>query len=356
MDAKQYLDERKTLYNHLLDFIDNSYDDQNNFTTLISDIQNQNITQNKNELHLFLSLLTTIANNHHRYSNFFNKIDNILSFLNLIIKQKFSNLEIFDIFKSNNRLLLFFIKNDFFTNDKKIMEKINDIDYFSKSNDCDEKVKEKRENGENDSYICQLIRDDSVVQFISYTNQANCPLSETIKNSIYETNEFLIRKDVTLLEYAAFFGSIQIFKYLMLQGCKLTSRSLFLLAIHSNSAEMIHLLEENKILPGKGIKWLYEAIKCHHNNIVNYIINNYIQEKGLCQSFRYYNFEIITQNEVDYSFLINSCKHNYVELVKILLQKAENDITNKKIIIIFIKFKIHVHLIKFLILWNLMKI
>ena len=206
MDAKQYLDERKTLYNHLLDFIDNSYEDQNNFTTLISYIQNQNITQNKNELHLFLSLLTTIANNHHRYSNFFNKIDNILSFLNLIIKQTFSNLEIFDIFKSNNRLLLFFIKNDFFTNDKKIMEIINDIDYFSKSNDCDEKVEEKRENGENESYVCKLIREDSVVQFISYTNQANYSLFKTFRNSIYETNEFLIRKDVTLLEYAAFFG------------------------------------------------------------------------------------------------------------------------------------------------------
>ena len=48
---------------------------------------------------------------------------------------------------------------------------------------------------------------------------------------------------------------------------------LWIYAIHSNKAEMIHALEENKILP-KDLtyeKCVVESIKCHHNKIANYI-------------------------------------------------------------------------------------
>ena len=114
----QYLDAKKELQNHLIEFIDNQDDNQTNYENLITDLQNQSITENKNELKLFLNLLTTISNNHHRYSNFFIKIDQILSFLKQKIKQTFSNIEIFDLFKHNLRILLFFIKNDFFVNDE----------------------------------------------------------------------------------------------------------------------------------------------------------------------------------------------------------------------------------------------
>ena len=118
MEVKQYLDARKELQNHLIEFLDNQDDDQNNYINLITDLQNQNITENKNEFILFLKLLIIISNDHHRCSNFFVKIDQILSFLKQKIKQTFSNIEIFDLFKHNLRILLFFIKNDFFVNDE----------------------------------------------------------------------------------------------------------------------------------------------------------------------------------------------------------------------------------------------
>ena len=65
---------------------------------------------------------------------------------------------------------------------------------------------EKCQIGENDSYICSLIRSDSVEEFVKRLTK--------IKPSIYETNSFLINKEPTLIEYAAFFGSIQIIRYL----------------------------------------------------------------------------------------------------------------------------------------------
>ena len=101
------------------------------------------------------------------------------------------------------------------------MEIINNFEYFSNVNNSDERHEEKKEIGENDSYICQLIREDLVIPFITYVNQTNYSLSKTINKSIYETNSFLSHKDVTLLEYASYFGSIQIFRYLMFNGCNL---------------------------------------------------------------------------------------------------------------------------------------
>ena len=335
MEVKQYLDAKKELQNHLIEFIDNQDDNQTNYENLITDLQNQSITENKNELKLFLNLLTTISNNHHRYSNFFIKIDQILSFLKQKIKQTFSNLEIFNIFKSNPRILFFFFKNDFFVNDELMNKIINKISYFSNDTNSDRNAEHKREIGENDSYICQLIREDLVVPFITYINQTNYPLSESIKSSIYETNLFLTHKNVTLLEYATFFGSIQIFKYLMINGCKLRP-SLWLFAVHSDNAEIIHLLEENQIKQESDKKCLIEAIKCHHNNIANYFKDNYTTKKSLTASFQYNNYEILSQNEIDYSFLLHSCRCNYVELVKILLKNTKIDIFNEKIIVHFL--------------------
>ena len=91
---------------------------------------------------------------------------------------------------------------------------------------------------------------------------------------------------IIYFEYAAFFGSIQIFKYLYKNFVEFTSE-LWLLAIHGDDEEMIHILEENNILPPKVINYNYfikkhdtymicvkEAIKCHHNHIVSYIQSN----------------------------------------------------------------------------------
>ena len=115
----------------------------------------------------------------------------------------------------------------------------------------DEIMKELPENfyqdrkiGENNSYICKLIQQDLVKDFIIYINQNNIPLDDKIPNSFYETNICCIKKKLSLIEYAAFYGSIQIFKHLQLNQAKLTD-SLIILAIHSENAELINLLEEN---------------------------------------------------------------------------------------------------------------
>lgn len=113
----------------------------------------------------------------------------------------------------------------------------------------DESFEENRRKGENDSYICQLIRNDSIEEFVSYTNRMNYSLTKSIiPSSIFETNSFLINKTTSLIKYAAFFGSIQIFQYLLLNGVELRPK-LWLYAIYGRNAEIIHLIEVNHVQP-----------------------------------------------------------------------------------------------------------
>ena len=71
---------------------------------------------------------------------------------------------------------------------------------------------EKRKKGENCSYLCNLIQNDSIVEFITYINQKNIQHSAKIQSSIYETNPLFIEDDTDLIYYSAFYGSIQIYQ------------------------------------------------------------------------------------------------------------------------------------------------
>ena len=68
-------------------------------------------------------------------------------------------------------------------------------------------------------------------------------LKRSIQRSIFETNQFLFNKTPTLIEYAAFFGSIQIFNYLLLNHVTITP-SLYIYVIHGAHPEIIQIIEE----------------------------------------------------------------------------------------------------------------
>ena len=112
----------------------------------------------------------------------------------------------------------------------RIEEDIKDI-----TNDDLISYEEKRKIGENDSLISKLIREDSVEEFVSFINKTNFSLLSIINPSIFETNRFLINKKLTLIEYAAFYRSIQIFHFLYMNKVDLSS-SLWIYAIHSLKA------------------------------------------------------------------------------------------------------------------------
>ena len=52
----------------------------------------------------------------------------------------------------------------------------------------------KRNEGENDSQICELIRKEMITEFVAYVTRNSISLNAKIQPSIYETNSFLLKK------------------------------------------------------------------------------------------------------------------------------------------------------------------
>ena len=80
----------------------------------------------------------------------------------------------------------------------------------------------KRKIGENDHIICTYIINDLVKEFISYVNRTNYSLNSKINPSIFESHIFLMDKEPSLIEYAAFYGAIQIIRYLLYNNIQMT--------------------------------------------------------------------------------------------------------------------------------------
>ena len=342
MKSQYYLQKRKNIQACIINFIDEENKNDENLLILKDIFKDQEMLESRDEIIELFHFLTKLANNHHQSASFFTKIEQLISLFKNEITKFLSQTEIFQIFMKNKRILLFLIEQKIFTIDHSMSEcmiargnKKGEYQfYFYKEIksfiDIEFNIETyfdiKRKIGQNDSYISQLIRNDLIDDFIAYTNQTCQSLSANINSSIYETNSFLIKNEpTTLIEYSAFFGSIQIFKYLYLNQVKLTS-SLWIYAIHGRNPEIIHFLEENHIKPKdktyKGC--LIEAIKCHHNEIADYFINNHnLHADDLLSSiFKYYNYNYFHENLENEFILYNACHYDYISLVKLLLKNA----------------------------------
>ena len=335
-----------------------------------------------------MHFLLTVVNNRHRDTNFFSKIERIL----LLFKDeltKLKNDEIFQLFRSNKRILLFLIEEEILQVDEYFVKQITNGKYsekkypqyfapeiqpfinkvwFPKYDPNDECLKENvwvedikkkiaddfhknRKIGENESYISELIRRDAVEEFVAYVNKACIKRDATIAPSIYETNAFLNKKQtlrsggIGLIEYAAFFGLIQIFTFLKNEGVELTP-SLWPYAIHGKNAELIHLLENNNVKPTvneedeedeedeeeSDKECIQESIKCHHNKIVDYFFNNSLQNEyensksTFIQSLKYYNFRFLQKEFMNETSFWQLCHYDYYSVVKFLLISRDIDI------------------------------
>ena len=121
---------------------------------------------------------------------------------------------------------------------------------------------------------------------------------------------------------------------------KLTS-SLWKYAIHGNNPEIIQILNDNNIKPEEDfIQILQESIKCHHNDITNYILENFlpknieINENNFINNqysfaFHYHNYEFI-QNFKNYQFIFYyACLYDYFSIVKLLIESKSIDLNQK---------------------------
>ena len=375
MESQIYIELKKALHQSLLEFIDGQErEEEESYTNLVAQIKEQKIAEDKNELKSVLYLILRVSNNHHRTTDFFSKIETILFLLQKPIKKFLSNYEVFEIFRNNKRLILFLLDINVLQMDQMIAKRMLEKDYLDQnypqyfypeiqkfidkknagmiSTEMTEDFDEMRKIGENNDELYQMIKNDSIEEFITFVNKKFLPLSSLIDPSIFETNCFLLKnKKLNLIEHAAFFGSIQIFKYLHINGVELKP-SIWIQAIHGNNPEVINYIQEKNVVPDDQSyeECLKEAVKCHHNDIVVYILDYLLDKKVetvnrhkkynknlLVYCFHYRNYISFPSRFQNNRFLFYyACEYDYFYIVKSLLNDKKMNLNGKIINNIFL--------------------
>ncbi|KAK8849272.1 hypothetical protein M9Y10_018640 [Tritrichomonas musculus] len=372
MDIQEYIEKLRNIQQSILTFIENEDNNEENYENFNNNLEEQNIKNDQEDLKIFLHMIAKISNNHHRSINFFMKIEKILDTLKTDIQSNFTNSEIFEIFRGNKRILLFLIEEKIVNIDKDIFQELMNSKYqssfyfeyflpeiktFIEESQEDKETEganylnydeipkfdseifnEKRKNGENDGYLYTIIQKDSLDEYVTFVSQNDLPSQSFVELSIFETNPFLLKREkTTLIEYSAFCGSKQIFKYLCDSGAELTP-SLLLYSIHSNDVEIIDFLIENHIEPKLDqVTYelcLKESIKCHHNEITNYILNKFEDKQKSKETivpfcFQYYNFSFFPDVIRINSTFHFACKYDYLTIVLLLFENDKIDINAK---------------------------
>lgn len=361
-EIQEFINKKQELQKSILDFIEHGEtiipNDQ-----LSSILEDPILEEDKNEMKSTLYLISKIADNHHKNQFFYEKIEQILLRIKEKVTSKLTNSEIYEIFKSNKRVVLILIKEEFIEFDQILSQKIdNDKQlreqyhyYFypelkefieDESNEQIRKFaheisgnnfglfEKKRKFGENDDKICELIQNDSIDEFTQYVEQQKTDLNELITPSVFETNSLLIDNKPNLIEYAAFFGSLNIFNYLLSKGIELKP-SLWIYSIHSQNEELIRILQDKNIqFPNNSVQsCIDESIKCHHNELVNFFQNSQNNENvDVCsKSVKYLNYSFFPNdlNNIDSFYYL--CQNDNLKLVEILLtnEDLKNQINTK---------------------------
>ncbi|OHT08526.1 hypothetical protein TRFO_22957 [Tritrichomonas foetus] len=193
--------------------------------------------------------------------------------------------------------------------------------------------------GVNHSEIAKIIRDDDILSFQAIISQTNLPLNSEIPFSIYESNDLIKRKanNTQLIEYSAFYGSIHIFKFLIMQMEKLPD-NISIFAVAGGCYEIIHILEAHKLLFDE--KCVATAVEFHHNDIYDYLLTKYDITKIVSNSFfpsilRYNidiflnsinNFDIEERDIEGWNAIHCAAISDRINMIKFLIKFSQNRI------------------------------
>ena len=122
-----------------------------------------------------------------------------------------------------------------------------------------EEILEIMNSGYCNDEIARIIRNDDIESFNSIVSKSgkNFDYNQTVKTTVFERCS-LISHEPTIIQYASFFNSVKIFKYLLSNKAdiKILNHGIFSLdhfAIAGGSVEIIHILEQNNFKFESGI-------------------------------------------------------------------------------------------------------
>lgn len=351
MSLQQYLTNMKNIQSSILQYIDSEYNFDDYYKKLIQIFNTQKIGNNPSVLQQIVKLIFKIMQNHRRTKNFYEKFGKIVNYFKKDILKNFSNQAIYNIFYRNKRLLLILIEEKILKVDELIANEIynykdsyrqyfyNEIKPFISKEKLEKysideyhKFEEQRKLAENHNKICEIIRNDSVDDFISFVKKNNIEFDKLIPSSIFQVDN----GSSYIIEYAALCGSVQIFQYLINEKIRLPYEY-WKYIIRSRNPQMIFILEESNVELNKICYGLFiESIKCYHNDIANYIQDSYEIPADLMKNrdfFESFNFAFITPSMINKS-LYYIFQYDYLNIVEILLKNSDFDVNMLVILLI----------------------
>lgn len=227
--------------------------------------------------------------------------------------------------------------------------------YGFQSKDDKKKLKKYAENWENylaevkaqrrKDDFCDAIYNDDVETFQLLASRIpNFDNNLKLNPFDFESIEIL-RKEVTYIQLAAFYGSVRCFQYLLLQDASLLDVPMF--AVCGGNTEIIHILEQNQ----RSFKDLVQtAIEYHHYDIAKYLSAQYGPVVGLYPSeyrkpqcplvvaiqtynhqalLSYYDEGIHNRIFGSPSLLSMAIESNNLEAVKLLLTIVDVDVNQR---------------------------
>ena len=124
--------------------------------------------------------------------------------------------------------------------------------------------------GRNSLPIAIAIRQDNVETLQQLISISNPSKDTNIPPSVYERFSFINGEPIKLIDFAAFFGSVNCFKYLFLNGYETTPNKTFTYAICGGISEIIHMCENNNNNMNAS---LLASIQFHRHNLFEWLID-----------------------------------------------------------------------------------
>lgn len=328
---------------HLQDFISNL--DESNAVSTIEAIKTSNLIQTPCNLKIMIKIIGRLIKYRKKQIQcFFTLIDEIFP----LISANFSKSEIMHLFSQKIIFLKFLhdkyitvedlvnfygvgstkiqyfypevknylSKNPFFLSQLEEPSKYKYIyEYFtSKEGENIEFADDPRLQAGNNDKLSILIQKDDIDTFQKTVSQNNIDIRHhKIEISNFELTKSFPERSATLIEYAAFHGSLKIFKFLLINNTTFSAQ-LFQCAFCGRNNEIIHLAEKmtkNIDISDSLINAMSLSIIFHYDELSEYLYENY----EIPMFFKDFPTSVYFEN---YSFFfnhINDFNNEYEELL-----------------------------------------
>ena len=284
--------------------------DESNLQEIYESIASMNVENDKLVQFMLLSRISTASFTKFKKIEIISKI---LEHYCNIISKTFSSDELMSIFK--NRTIIYILLKNNLIDISAIYEvgSINFFKFFCKEiyeskvyHENDEKDLQRLVQNLDDNHdiycrkgvsinpFAKIIREDDIDTFQEYVSQNNIRINGSINTGVYESCNLFAAEthEVTIIDYAAYYGSINIFKFLIMNGARVTN-STKISAIVGGNLEIIHILEQENSAFNQFC--LTIAIIYNQNDIFDYLISNHgleIAGDSLKQCIKFSNFSI----------------------------------------------------------------